>query len=244
MTTPVDYIVATTGRTGSNLLQRLTRNNGLADPNEWFHPDLFGFRRACEEGVTCEAWLERMRREQTVGGVFGSKIMATHPRDMRPHMAHKGPFADDMDVLACLYPQAKYIYLWREDVDRQALSFFRAKTTGQWTRWKNAAGEEGASPPALDVDFVERDVRHIAMLNRRWEQYFGRHGIEPLRLTYERLDADRAGVIREVGAFLGRPIAGEPVLDVEIVRQADDVTERYLRELREHRAMAGSAMRA
>ncbi len=234
----IEYVVATTGRTGSNLLQRLLRNNGLGNPDEWFHQDLFGFGQAVADGVSSEAWLERMRREKTQDGCFGTKMMATHVREIRHAMEQEVEW--DFGVLPALYPDAKYIYLWREDVDRQALSFFRAKTSGRWLRWRDEEGVEHEQPPALDVAFVERDVAAIRRLNRQWERFFEREGIEPYRLTYERLDANRAEVVKEIGAFLGKPLEGEPVLDVEIVRQADELTERYLRELREHRRLAST----
>ncbi len=234
----IDYVIATTGRTGSNLLVRLLKNNGLGDPSEFFNQKLHGFRRAAEDGTSCEQWLEKMRRERTVNGVFGVKIIAYQPVIMRPFM--EMPVQEDFDVLRTLLPDAKYIFLWREDVDRQAISFFRAKTTNEWLITKDHLGKEKRTPPPLDVEFVEQDIKYINTFNEKWRTFFDKYGIDPYCVTYETLDANRERVIKEIASFLGRPIEGRPALEVDIVRQADELTEQYLRELREHRRLAGS----
>ncbi len=227
---PLDYVVATTGRTGSNLLQRLLKNNGLNDPHEWFHPTLFGFQEAADSGVTCEHWLARMRREKSADGVFAIKLMASHPPMMMEHM--KGPVSDESELVLRLFDRAKFIYLWRDDVERQALSFWRAQTSGKWARWRDEASASRDAPLPLDMKTVEFHIRGIEKFNKFWQRFFDSNGISPYRISYEALDADRRTSILEIAAFLGRPISGEPNLDIDIVRQADEQTERYLKEIR------------
>lgn len=235
----LQYVLATSGRTGSNLLQRLLDNNGLNNPHEWFHSELFGFAKAAESGITTEQWLERMRREHTRDGVFAIKLMTNHPREIRPFMAT--PVESEQEVVRTLFPDAKFIFLRRKDVDRQAVSIWRAQVTGKWIQWA-AESERPRERPPLDLEAVEHHVNRIKWANRFWRQHFRRYGIEPFRLTYEQFDADWRGSILQVAEFLGRPIQGEPDLSVDIVRQADDITEGYLRELREARERRRSSV--
>lgn len=236
----MEYVVATSGRTGSNLLQRLLENNGLNNPHEWFHPDLFGFPQFVERGGSAEAFLDKMRAEKTVDGIFGIKMMSNHARQVVPHMAAE--VAGPADAVRVLFPEAKFIYLWREDTDRQALSFFRAQRSGKWTKWasEKEQGIEHEYEP-LDLAFIEDSLRYIERANAFWERCFDKFGIEPYRLSYERLTADRAGVVGEIGEFLGVRVSEEPELEVNIVRQADELTERYLEELRAHRQQVAAA---
>ncbi len=226
----LDYVVATSGRTGSNLLQRLLKNNGLNDPHEWFHPTLFGFQEAAKGGMTCEQWLVQMRRENSIDGVFGTKLMASHPKQMMPHMA--GGVGDESSLVESLFGEARFIYLWRDDVERQALSFWRAQTSGKWAKWRDEPPAERSDPPALDMKAIEFHVRSINTYNAFWREFFERTAIEPYRISYEALDADRRTAILDIAEFLGRPIAGEPNLEIDIVRQADEQTERYLEQIR------------
>ncbi len=231
---PLEYVVATTGRTGSNLLQRLLVNNGLNDPHEWFHPTLFGFQAAADQGTTCEQWLDKMREEKSVEDVFAIKLMATHPQQMRKHM--REPVADRFELIQRLFANFRFIFLWRDDVERQALSFWRAQTSGKWAQWRDdLAKNEDAPPPPLDMEKIEHHIKSIESFNVFWTRFFDRTGIEPYRLSYESLDADRRSAILGIAEFLGRPIAGEPELDVEIVRQADAQTEQYLKEIKANR---------
>jgi LPS sulfotransferase NodH len=158
----MDYIVATSARTGSNFLQRLTLLNGLANPTEFFHK-AFGFGEATAQGIPTEQWLERANSENAVDGVFGVKVMTTHLESMARHAV---PLERDVEnITICLFPDARYVYLYREDIFRQAISVWRAAETGEYIKFSSLARPAKPSPrPCLT-----RKTRGNAGLNNNLE---------------------------------------------------------------------------
>jgi trehalose 2-sulfotransferase len=222
----LDFVLSTSGRTGSNVLQRLLRNNGVCDPNEWFHPR-FGFGDAVANGVSTEEWLAETRRKQARNHTFGVKVMAVTMDLMGRHM--RPPEPDRGAVLTRLLPGARYVFLYREDTFRQAISSWRALVSRQWIQ---RLGEEHvAERVPLDLERFKFILGGIDMANRFWAGFFEREGIAPHVISYEHLVEHPGESLAEVGDFLGIELGDEPDLAMDIVRQADELTELYLAEV-------------
>jgi len=125
------YALLAQARTGSELVSAHLRRQGVGLPLEYFHgasigllatrwgcfgPDgTFDFARYC-------AALERYRT--TSSGVFGIKIIM-------PHLSHVTR-GDIGAAAAYLRSFDKVLLMRRRDTLRQAISFMRAMSTGQW----------------------------------------------------------------------------------------------------------------
>jgi LPS sulfotransferase NodH len=68
--------------------------------------------------------------------------------------------------------------------------------------------------------------------NAAWEAWFASAGVWPLRVTYEELDADMAGVTLGILDFLGLDVPGEHVIMPRHERQADELSARWIERYR------------
>jgi LPS sulfotransferase NodH len=81
-----------------------------------------------------------------------------------------------------IFPQPRFVYLWRENVVAQAVSWSRAAQTGYYHHWDTAHGEATFDPEQIDALVRE------ALENRAaWRRWFEAYGIEPLPVRFEDL---------------------------------------------------------
>jgi LPS sulfotransferase NodH len=92
----------------------------------------------------------------------------------------------------------RFIYITRDDVLMQAISLTKAQYTGAWT-----AATATRGPLPFNFDAIYRNVAHLTAMMGRWEAFFAWHGIAPLRLTYDAVDADIGAVMQKISRFLG-----------------------------------------
>ena len=215
------YVVCSTPRTGSTLLCRLLGQTGtMGLPMEYFNPHLhlrFLRRRFGSDDVATIA-RTLMAVRSTPNGCFGFKAhydqFARFGAQRRPHF---------------VFPELKYVFVTRDDLLAQAISYSRALLSGEWTR----AGE-GAQATPFDKQHILACLDYISSRNRMWETYFSVCGIRPMRLGYEQLCADPGGAIdavcRHVGVEAGMPVdTGATGLCV----QRDEVSAEWARQITE-----------
>jgi len=222
------YVVGATPRTGSSLLcEGLSATGKAGLPNEPFAPD---FRSMWLQAwglpgdVAPAAYAAEALRRGTAGGVTGVKIQWMHVAPLARALGR-----EEDDVLSSLLPGARYVHVVRRDRVAQALSWFRAIETNEWWRFRDSPVP---AAPELDVDAVHDLERHIASQDSAWRAYFERHGIEPLVVEYEALDADYRTELARVLSFLGLPpSAADEVPAPRLHRQADAVTAEWRRRV-------------
>jgi trehalose 2-sulfotransferase len=210
----VNYILCSSPRSGSTLLAQALAAMGAGHPGEYLNRALVGapghsgpddFMRP-----TPAAYVERLRREHTVNGVFGLKT----------HYADLVRYPEICDNLGRLFPDAEYISITRRNVLRQALSAARAAQTMAWTSHllekKYPRFRYGAA-----LKHVVRTLREVEL----WERFYAAHGVKPLRVLYEDLDEDYHGTMRKVVDFLG--VSGS-VPPPPLRKQADATTEEWV----------------
>lgn len=103
----------------------------------------------------------------------------------------------------------RYIFVTRDDVLSQAVSYAVASATGLWTSESGQAREF-----SLSVAQVADALRLISDHERRWHCVFSLFGIQPLRITYEEIEATPGGVLTRCLRHLGAtqaPITMEPM---------------------------------
>jgi LPS sulfotransferase NodH len=219
------FVVCSTPRTGSTLLCRLLAQTGtMGLPMEYFNPHLhlrFLRRRFDSEDIATIA-LAVMCVRATPNGCFGFKAHY----DQLAHLgAQRRPNA--------VFPGLRHVFMTREDLLAQAISYSRALQSGDWT----SAGDSSRAA-RFDKQHILACLDYINSRIRMWETYFSINGIRPLRLSYEQLCADPAGTVeavcRYVGVEAGKPVdPGATGLGV----QRDEVSAAWARRISE--AFAG-----
>jgi LPS sulfotransferase NodH len=97
-------------------------------------------------------------------------------------------------------PDVRYVYPTRRNHQQQAYSVIRAQRTGLWHLRDD---NDRTAAPIIR----ERDLRHevawIDSAERRWEAFFNRRAITPLRLVYEEWQDDPKQAVLAWAQFLG-----------------------------------------
>ncbi|MGH3170155.1 MAG: Stf0 family sulfotransferase [Trebonia sp.] len=246
------YLICGTPRTGSTLLCALLDSTGVAG-----HPESY-FRRQGERSYA-EGWgigvspdgafdysayvRAALTAGSTANGVFGARIMWGTMTELAVKL--RGVYPDvgtgDPGLLERAFGTARYIYLWRADVLRQAVSLVRAEQTGFWHDTGEPGQPEQLAPerkPRYDAAAIREHMREIGQHNAAWRAWFAAAGIRPQPVRYEDLDADPAGVTRGILDYLQLDLPPGRVITARNRRLADDVTqrwaERYLHESPSH----------
>jgi LPS sulfotransferase NodH len=212
------YAVCTQPRSGSNLLcQYLSSTDQLGYPLEYFNgpgrralglPD---FPDAPE--LQIEAIL---RLGATPNGVYAVKLFASQFATFSRRLRW-------IDLL----PNLHFVYLSRDDLLDQAISWARALQTEQYRSTQPAK-----QVAVYDADLIRSRLMTIVRERAQWEAFFARTGIKPLRIIYERFLEDRSSYVDLVADLVD---IENPVVDqrrVDLVVQRDAVTEEWEQRFR------------
>jgi len=201
------YLVCSTPRVGSNLLDSFLRETGLAgNPTEYFnaehiiprHLERCGFSSVDEAGRDLNRYFDTVREQLSAGGRFGLKA---HFSQLRWAVEH------GFD-LQSRFPD-KVIYCTRGDVVAQAISFVRANQTNAWVY-----GNEETRAPRFDPDAITHAISNITDQNHCWETFFRQQGIQPYRVPYERLCVDKEAELVAVLDYLDIDMSSLDLTDV------------------------------
>jgi LPS sulfotransferase NodH len=213
--------VCSVPRCGSSLLCDVLSGTELAGaPTEYFDENqMRAFER--EWGVSgFDEYLAALRAKKTSpNGVFGVKA---HFHQLRDALSGR-----DLDAEL---PGLRLVYVRRRDHVRQAVSWARADQTGQWASDHPDRGIVPRYDHAEVVGLLERIERE----ELEWEGLFERRGQAPLRIDYEELaPAPGAAVIRVLDHLGVATAPGFEPPAPTIAKQADDLTEEWVRRYRE-----------
>ena len=155
-----------------------------------------------------------LRRGATANGIYGVKLFA----------AQHDRVAASVAWIRAL-PELRFVYLERRDLLGQALSWARATQTGVYRSSQRPAGA-----PAYDGALILSMLHEIVRERARWEAYFARTGIEPLRMAYEDVVADPVAQVRRVADLM--ELEEAVTLDrarVDLSVQRDQLSEHWRR---------------
>ena len=146
-----------------------------------------------------------LREGTTENGVFAAKVMW-------------GYFEEAFGRIEPLIPSPRIVWMRREDVLAQAVSWSRAIQGGRW--WPGETRPEGS----LAYDFAQIDalVTEAKEHDAAWHSWFAANDIDPFEVRYEELAADPAGIASGVLAFL-RLSADSETIAPQNERQADEL---------------------
>ncbi len=193
------------------MLCSILAQTGVAGrPAEFFGPTLSEEFRGNRNIVHAESvgdYLDGViAASTTTNGVFGTKLLASQTEVfLRRAAEHKSvPFASLHEALESEFPSLYYIWLRRENVVAQAISFYRALTTQTWIVFGNSLPHLAATPK-YDRFAIQRCYQDIMASEAYWDGYFKTHDISPLVVTYEEMLAEREAVMQHLLRYLDLP---------------------------------------
>jgi LPS sulfotransferase NodH len=236
MRTDQVYLIAATPRTGSYLLcEGLTQTNGAGRPSEFFNPGQMEVlaRRWNTNQLRFRSYLGTVLTHGTTpNGVFGMKI----------HWIHVGHFAklagsphSGPRVLDQLFPQLRILHIRRKDVLAQAVSYFRAKSSGLW--WCTEGSEKNKrqeTVPEFDREKILLCKEELEVSDQCWSDYLVNRKGSALTIFYEDLAESYRAEISRVLCFLGLDGSAAYALPApRLARQADDLSRQWIELLRD-----------
>jgi len=236
---PRDLLVlCSTPRSGSTFLCDLLYRNRLCVCHEYFQNFQYMPVLAHRWGVDLESdpdlagYSSQLRRYRTAPtGWLGINIHAAHLSSYRRAL---GSFAD---------LRVHYVHLVRDDVLSQAVSYYIASRSGQWT-------ERFASSGTCPYDFggIDRCLERILRGNAILRAFFVVENVKPIEIQYERMVEDPAEALRQlpcvpddfsfVPALLERQRSDQKKAYLE--RFSAEILDRGMVRPRETGLMAGS----
>jgi trehalose 2-sulfotransferase len=217
-----NYLICATPRSGSNLLCELLSSLGFAGlPQEhlWDPP-------GTEPEPLSKRWSHVLQAGTGDNGVFGLKLMWYQAARLECELPEilGMPGESLARVLAATLDNPVYISLTRCNHMHQAISLARAIQTGQWRSMDAIAIE-----PYYDAQAIAEGIEFLRQDEADWNNFFCRNEISPYRLTYEALESSPEQVVTELLTVLGEDEPPRISLLPAHHRQADDVTEEWLR---------------
>jgi LPS sulfotransferase NodH len=188
------YLICCAPRVGSGLLCDLLIASGkMGVPTEYFNTqhgmlDMGQRLGLVENGkLVLEPYIEALKKYRTTpNGIFGFKIQYW----MMPLLIKSRQITKH-------FPQAKFIYLTREDLIGQIVSYDLARRSGMWK------STDGGSVPAYEEESMENSRDFILRERSGWDFFFAVNEIEPLRISYEELAENPERICRSVCEFVG-----------------------------------------
>jgi trehalose 2-sulfotransferase len=226
------YVLCAVPRTGSWLLCHALEQSGLAGtPAEYFWRGDMAYWRELWGVETFDDYVAAFQTTASANGVFGSKMMWGYFADFldQAHAVSEWSGFTTDEVMQAVFPDVTYLWIRRRDKLRQAISWWRAQSTGEWA--VNIGSARSAPPRELDLAAISRYVRVTTADELGWSSYFAERCVTPWTIDYEELVVDLDGALESALQYLGVPRA-EGALHVQprLERQADDLSERWVEE--------------
>ncbi|ESY73062.1 hypothetical protein X743_14065 [Mesorhizobium sp. LNHC252B00] len=145
----------------------------------------------------------------TPNRIYGLKIFA-HQHDW---------ISGQIDWFDAL-PNLQFIFLSRRDLLGQAISWARALQTSQYR-----STQQSSQTAVFDAELIQRQLDALVRERARWEMFFARTGISPLRLEYESIVETPPYAVRQVADMMGVALQRSPdSISVGIQQQRDSIS--------------------
>ncbi len=217
------YCLASSPRTGSSLCAEYFEHTGLAGrPLEYFHPKYqedFSSRWAFGDKKSYICLLERWRTSPN--GVFGVKCH----------------FDQFMDFQTFVPENCRYLVIYRKNLLRQAISYFKSLVSQQWTAFDKAACQ--LREEDYDGQTLLQLVQYCQQLHKAWNVFLKQKALPSLSIAYEDLCLDRQAVLQKCADFLELDLSSAYAWQPSLKVQADELSEFYYRRLLKDVARVG-----
>lgn len=237
----LSYWICTSPRSGSEALTELLTATKLAGvPREYFGRS-FRSRYESVKGpvVNYPGYIANIvELGMTPNRVFGAKVFWFHFLKIFPNF--KKHWSEDysfIQLLNFLWPGLKIVRLRRADKLRQAISYYRATTTGVWRSTDKRA-------PYADCPFNFTEIQAMKDKLTAWEYYwhtcFKSIGVVPYEILYEDMVQDFHGTLESLLDYLSIDYSDMPKMPkLSLSKQADDITERWVELYHREKSSAG-----
>lgn len=233
------YLVCATPRTGSTLLCGLLASTKVAGrPESYFRqPDeqLWAARWDIDrssDGVFEYSGFVRaaLGAGRTENGVFAARIMWGTMDYLVERLGTVFPAlaGGDLNVLNKAFGHTGFIFLQREDVLAQAVSWLRAEQTNVWHQTDQEVSRQPEQEPRFDFDQIYKLVQMIEKHNSAWRAWFDTLGIHPHLVRYEDLEADPVGATSGILDFLGLKLPPGRRIKTRHRRLADELNAQWI----------------
>jgi LPS sulfotransferase NodH len=169
-------------------------------------------------------------RTMTTNGVFSAKLHWYQFDWLRGQLVteHEPGDSSSSETLNRWFPNLRYVFLWRRDTARQAVSYYRASVTQVWFLMHK---QQHGVLAEDDVDLQQIRWFEDVLIEHRenWRCFFTKNGITPLEVVYEELVSDYGEAVHEILKYLGMSRSGDLTLcPPSLRRQSDGWTEAIL----------------
>ena len=212
------YAICTQPRSGSNLLcQYLSSTGRLGHPLEYFNGPgrrALGLPNFPDSPV---AQIDEILRIGATNDIYSVKL-----------------FASQFEVISRavrwteMLPNMHFIYLSRDDVLGQAISWARALQTTQYR-----STQQPIAVAAYNAERIQTQLSAILRERALWEGYFARTGIIPLRIVYERFLEDPPAHVARVATLMKVNHVTIDKRKIDLVRQRDATSNEWRRRFHE-----------
>ncbi len=205
--------ICTTPRSGSNLLcEAMTVTAVLGQPLEYFNQPARIRYGQSDYPKDPRAQVGRiLTAGRSANGVYAFKVFPGQSRKVMRRLDWTREL-----------PNLSYVFLSREDMLGQAISFDLAARSNRFR-----STDDIATDPAYDAREIRRRLDALERQNADWERFFRRRGIAPLRLRYEDVAGDLAGAVSRIGALAGVDATLPADWRPELSRQRDDINAAW-----------------
>lgn len=176
------FLICSMGRSGTSLLKFLIGTQGIEPPRAFKPNDPIEDM----ESLCMTVWLRNIKEDIVVR--CRAKL------NISMHLT-------DAEVLDTVFPGIKYIYLLRKNIVRQAISYVKAKQSGQW--WLLKRDIPFTHDFTYDPVAISHEMTKIFKYRQMWEDWFKSNKINPLRITYEDCVENPKPTLENIIDFLG-----------------------------------------
>lgn len=179
------------------------------------------------EGAAFErAYLDAVVKRGTADtGTFALRLMWPSLAELTARLELVFPgLADDAARLEAAFGAPLYVHLSRRDKVAQAVSRLKAHQTGLWHMGADGTERERTAAhqaPVYDFERIAGFVAEAETADAEWNRWFARHGITPVRVSYEDVAADPRAALAEVLAALGRDPALAQGAEIRTAKMAN-----------------------
>ena len=215
------FIICSSPRSGTNILRHLLLSYKIGMPVE-VHPEYMDLQNAPIEKVPSVYNIEYLhnflrginfipkRRDtgNTPPTIYSRIIWGFQFHELVDNLRQVGRVPDHVenkDLPNYLYPNIKYIYLYRKDKVRQAISIEAARQSGQWLVTGREKVDE-FTDYHYDFGVLAQELTWRLDAEERWEDIFAEFRIAPLVINYEHFMKTKAMTLSKIARYLGLPL--------------------------------------
>lgn len=214
-------------RSGSNLLCRYLKNNRFGDPAEHFQYITDSNENLGKTEHELKSRLISTVLNQTDNrGTFAVKVTWAQWSSLNYYLERllKAPRERTFSI----FPNPEFIYLERQDVIAQAVSLWRAESTGEWFHPKD---RPPTRPQTYDFNRIMHFLNTLSSAKHLWARYLAENNLLYRGLNYEADLTDQDKLARLFSELWNGDLSRNRYsFKTDVQRQADAFSEQVKKQ--------------